>query len=241
MQQTTLKYLMVIIFGAVIAVGTSLSGYFIGRAIERFKTSDRAVTVKGFSEREVKSDLAELFITFKNAENDLISLQQKNDQDKKNIIEFLIACGVKETAITFTHTELFDRLTYEYADKEKKHEFRYISTNELKVTLPNVDIVATLMGQTTELVKKQISLSLKPRYYFTKFAELRTEMIAEATQRAREAALQFAKDSGSKVDVIRSANQGAFTITSVNDDYNETSSLQKKVRVVNTVVFNLVD
>ena len=66
-------------------------------------------------------------------------------------------------------------------------------------------------------------------------------MIAEATQSARQAALQFAKDSGSRVGEIRNAVQGAFSITSPNEEYNEVGSIYKKIRVVTTVTFNLVN
>ena len=69
-------------------------------------------------------------------------------------------------------------------------------------------------------------------------------MIAEATQNARKAADQFAKDSSSKVGDIKSANQGLFTITAkdfsgVENDYNESESIEKKVRVVSTITFSL--
>jgi hypothetical protein len=39
-------------------------------------------------------------------------------------------------------------------------------------------------------------------------------MIAEATRNARDAAEQFALDSGSKIGAVRRASQGFFTITS---------------------------
>ncbi len=86
-----------------------------------------------------------------------------------------------------------------------------------------------------------MNVSSSARYYFTKFADLRTDMIAEATQSARKAALQFAKDSESRVGAIRNAIQGAFSIKSPNEEYNQAGSLLKTVRVVTTVTFNLID
>ena len=53
MNNTTMKPLIIMAVAAIIALGTALSGFFIGRSIEKFKTSDRAIMVKGFSEREV--------------------------------------------------------------------------------------------------------------------------------------------------------------------------------------------
>ncbi|MGI9214380.1 MAG: SIMPL domain-containing protein, partial [Gammaproteobacteria bacterium] len=109
------------------------------------------------------------------------------------------------------------------------------------VTTNDVDLIKDISNQIFELIKNEININISSRYYFTKFADLRTKMIAEATQSARQAAVQFSKDSGSRVGVIRQAVQGAFSITSPNDEYNELSSIYKKIRVVTTVTFNLVD
>jgi hypothetical protein len=47
-----------IIIAIAIVIGLGLNGIFIGRAIQRFKKEDRFISVKGFSEREVKANLA---------------------------------------------------------------------------------------------------------------------------------------------------------------------------------------
>jgi hypothetical protein len=227
-----------LLFAAIIASGPTLCGFFIGKSIERFKTTDRSVSVRGLSEREVKADLADLTISFKNPGNDLATIQQKNEQDTKTILTFLKNKGIKEEEMALESIEIFDHFSKEYGDQTKA-EFRYIVTGRIKITTSQVKILKEIINQTADLIKQQINVSLNPRFYFTGFSNLRTEMIAEATQSARQAALQFAKDSGSKVGVIRHAVQGAFSIVSPNGEYDEVSSIDKKIRVVTTVTFEL--
>lgn len=42
----------------IVALGLAAGGLFVGSGFARMRTSDRYVTVKGISEREVKADLA---------------------------------------------------------------------------------------------------------------------------------------------------------------------------------------
>jgi hypothetical protein len=67
-------------------------------------------------------------------------------------------------------------------------------------------------------------------------------MVAAATRNARDAAEQFAKDSGTGVGGIRSATQGYFEITARDGEgggYGVADTPFKKVRVVTTVEFYL--
>jgi hypothetical protein len=65
--------------------------------------------------------------------------------------------------------------------------------------------------------------------------DIKPAMIEEATQNARETAKKFAKDSGSKLGKIKTANQGTFTI----EDRDSNTPYIKKVRVVTSVTYYL--
>ena len=62
-------------------------------------------------------------------------------------------------------------------------------------------------------------------------------MIQEATEKAREVAMKFAKDSQSKLGKIKTARQGQFSIS----DRDSNTPQLKKVRVVTSVEYYLSD
>ncbi|MFY9514974.1 MAG: SIMPL domain-containing protein, partial [Dysgonamonadaceae bacterium] len=71
----------------------------------------------------------------------------------------------------------------------------------------------------------------------TKLNDIKPKMIEEATKNARATAEKFAKDSGSKLGKIQSANQGQFSIT----DRDANTPHIKNIRVVSTVNYYLKD
>jgi len=82
-----------------------------------------------------------------------------------------------------------------------------------------------------------------PTYLFNGLNELKPSMIAEATASAREAAAQFARDSGSELGAIRRANQGLFVVLPRDQapGVQEQRQRAKTVRVVSTVEYLLED
>ena len=84
-----------------------------------------------------------------------------------------------------------------------------------------------------------------PRYLYTKLADLKIEMLAEATRDATARARQIADNSGAKLGAIREARMGVMQInpvhsTAVSDSgNNDTSSLQKEITAVVTARFAL--
>lgn len=228
----------------ILSLGPMIGGYFLGRSIERFKLNDRVVVVKGLSEREVRSDLAIWELSYKNSGDDLTQLDKKMTEDNSIIWNFLVKQGFKEVEIQKGYSQVVDKMAQEYGNAENKTN-RYIISGTLTVRSNNPNLVAEAASHLSEVIQKGVIVSGNPNFFYTKFLELRPDMIAEATKSAREAALQFANDSGAKVGFIRSANQGIFSISAkdaLGDNYSgiqESSSIDKKVRLVSTITFSL--
>ena len=74
-------------------------------------------------------------------------------------------------------------------------------------------------------------------YEFTGLNAVKPQLIEEATKNARASAEKFAKDSGSRVGKIKTANQGQITVEAA----DESTPQKKKIRVVSTVVYFLND
>ena len=116
------------------------------------------------------------------------------------------------------------------------------------VRLNKPEVVRDASQRVGELVAAGVVLSQGgeygaggPTFVFNRLNDLKPAMIAEATSNARAAAEQFARDSGSGLGGIRQANQGVFVILPRDQapGLNESSQLQKIVRVVSTVQYFL--
>jgi hypothetical protein len=86
-------------------------------------------------------------------------------------------------------------------------------------------------------------ISQAPEYYYTKLADLKIEMLAKATEDAKQRAISMANSTGNKIGAIRSAKMGVFQITPITSTNvswygeNDTSSFEKKVMAVVTASF----
>lgn len=240
--------LSAILLGLSVAVGPAVGGYLIGKAIERFKSSDRTVTAKGLVEREVKADQASWKITYVVGDNDLAILAQKMKDQQGVIIDFLKGKGVKEENITINPSAVQDLTTQTYANAETI-KTRFIGDCSITVQSEDVDLIGKISKETDELIKAGIAFrgdryDGMPRYYVKKLNDLKPEMLAEAVANARKSAEKLIESSGAKVGSIRTAHQGQFNIYA-NDVANQESSYQseqsinKIVRVVSTITFNL--
>ena len=85
---------------AVLAVGIVIAGWLLYRGVVHFKDSDRVVSVKGLSEKEVKADRAIWPLVYKLAGNDLGSLYNTIESTNAKIVSFLLSNGISEDEIT---------------------------------------------------------------------------------------------------------------------------------------------
>ena len=229
------------ILGFFIFLGLSSLGYFLGSSAIKYKLFERTVSVKGLSEREYKADILIWPIQFSAADNDLGKLYKSLEHDRDVIVGFLKAQGISEDEITLSQPTVRDKVAQSYGN-DRPVTYRYTANQIITVYSKNIDAARAVMNQLAALGKQGIAFSGDPyrnrvEYIFTRLNEVKPDMIEEATNKAREVAQKFAKDSDSQLGKIKRASQGQFSIS----QRDKNNPHIKKVRVVSTVEYYLSD
>lgn len=231
----------------ILATGLGVAGWLIGSGFAAGRAADRWVTVKGTSEREVSADLALWPLRLTASNNDLAKAHAQLESSLAKVREFLAGEGLDLSESQVQSFSVNDANQREYGGGNGQRD-RFIIQETLVVRSRSPEKIQAVSAKISELVGAGVVFSSGseygsggPIFIFTGLSELKPAMIAEATGRAREAAAQFAKDSGSALGGIRRANQGLFEILprDPTPGANEASQLRKTVRVVTTVDYLL--
>jgi hypothetical protein len=233
-----------------LAAGVVAAGWFVGQGFAQSRSSDRYVTVKGVSEREVRADLAIWPLRLIVAADDLAKAHGDLQRSVAQIGEFLARHGLDPAGVQVQGFSVRDANADQYRS-ERGIGSRFVINETLVVRSSEPEKIQAATEKVGELVEAGVVLSSGgddyrssgATYIFSGLNNLKPEMIAEATARAREGAEQFARDSGSRVGAIRRANQGTFEILPRDrvPGATEDSQLAKTVRVVSTVEYLLED
>lgn len=229
------------ILGIFIFLGLTSLGFLLGNAAIEYKEYERTVNVKGLSEREFEADVVIWPIQFTAADNSLENLYTTIDSNTSKIQKFLIKSGLDSSEISVSAPNITDKLAQQWGNSDYGR-YRYAAIQSLTVYSKNIKLVRSVMKELSELGKqgivfKSADYDTNPEYLFTRLNEVKPEMIAEATKKAREVAEKFAADSQSSLGKIKKASQGQFSIY----ERDRNNPHIKKVRVVSTVVYYLSD
>jgi len=235
-----------------LAVGLLGGAAILGHSLRDIRPSERFVTVRGVAEKQVTADLAIWPLKVRVAGNDLATASQSADAARDKVLAFLQDNGVNPKDIVGRDVHVVDRQAADYA--QANAQLRYMVEHTILVRSAEVEKVQKISQMTDKLVAAGVVLSSQgswdktsPQFLFTQLNAIKPGMMAEATKSAREAATQFAADSGSKVGAIRRASQGLFSIADrdrVGPEGGEggvgpASDPNKKVRVVVSVDYFL--
>ena len=227
----------------IIALGLLFVGFFPGYYYYKSKFEYNAVTVKGLAETDVEANLAIWEIKFVATGNDVV--KTKNDLEKQTdaIVNFLHDNGFNDNEIEMGGTETNDLMANPYRGNETITS-RFILTRTMTLRSNQVHNVAETYTKTGDLISHGVVFENRYdspiSYIFTNLNEIKPQLLETATKNARQAALEFAKSSDSKVGKIHSANQGVISILP-RDNANapESQQINKRVRVVATVEYFL--
>lgn len=234
-----------------LTLGLAIIGgsYIVGHTVKEIHLANRTIDVKGYAELDVVSDLGKWTFTIKSRATTLEDAHKKLKNDKKVLLNYLAEMGISDESIEFSAAytnELMKNVTaqnYSY----QTNEVEFYEARQL-ITVQNSDVykIKEAAEKSGSLAEKGISLEgAFVEFYCTKIADIKTDLLGEATQNAVLRAEQLAKYANSKVGRLQSARQGVFQITpeystDVSDyGVSDTSSIRKKAKSVATVSFSI--
>ena len=230
----------ILIAALVLAVGMIAGGYLLGDGLKRAHLADRAVTMRGLAERNVTADLATWTISFTAQGTELSAVQAESDRDAATVLAFFRQAGFPAQAVTDAGgsvNQFFDT---------NRNANSVTVTRRIQLRTTDVMRARAIYARQFELIRSGVAIQegSAMQYSFTQLNAIKPAMIAQATQNAREAAEQFAHDSGTGVGGIRAATQGYFSIGARDGDPTSEGggggdSPFQKVRVVTTIEFYL--
>ncbi len=246
--RSILKNSQIIILGVCIAVATVAASLILSKSMVTIKKlSTEVISVKGSAEKEIKSDKIHWVLAYSRRDPVMQTAYQGVVKDHDVVNKYLLDKGIKESEITYfaVSTEIL------YKKNEKGNDTNTIEAYLLKQTAEvksnDVDKVAQIARQASELIDQGIELEAgTAQYFYTKLPELKLQMLEEATKNAKARAEKMAGATGNKVGFMRSAKMGVFQITPLTSvdvsDWgeNDTSSLEKKVMSVVNAEFSIL-
>ena len=186
-----------VISALLVAIGLGVLGAFIKGGFSSISENGRVVTVRGLAEKEVPANKVTWPIVSKEVGNDLPTIYSKIQTTNSAIVKFLKDNGISDEEISVNAPQVYDLQADRYSTQNLS--FRYNVTTVVVVTSSKVDKVRELISRQTELLKEGIAVvagdyNYQTTYEYTGLNDVKPEMIASATQNAREAALKFADD-----------------------------------------------
>jgi len=240
-----LRNSQIIVLGICIAVATIVSSMILsGGVLKVMKFTREQISVTGSATRQITSDYIIWRGTFSRRDANLKNTYAGLKSDLEKIKRYLISKGVIDNEIIFSSVT-----TATVYKKNKDGNYTndieyYILSQAVEIRSNDVEKITTVSREVTELIDQGIELeSLAPEYFYTKLDELKLEMLAKASENAKQRAENMVKAAGNKIGFMRSARMGVFQITPVTSTevsdwgQNDTTSLDKKVMAVVTVSF----
>ena len=234
---------MKVIVAIILGLSVIFSASLLRDGLTGLKTGDRYVTVKGVAERDVDADLALWPIRFVATGNTLEQAQQKARSSREAIMAFLKLQAIEDSAVELQRLDVIDTRANPY---QGEGEQKFIINQTLMVRSTQIERIRQAAQNVSELLDSGVLLSSDfgpggPTYVYSGLNDIKPDMIAEATEAARKAAQQFARDANASLGSLRRANQGVFQILARDQapGVSEQQQPVKTVRVVSTFDYYL--
>jgi len=235
---------------AVIGLAAVVSAGIVSRAgieIFRIKQGEKRIVVTGSATRRIQSDFVVWRAGVRSQAVDLPQAYKKLSLDVPTVVQYLKSKGIDSNQIKVSATSIGE---IHPRDKEGRElpetTLAFVTEQQIEVSSGDIEKVERASREATELIEHGVYIhSEPPLYIYTKLADLKVQMVAEASRDARNRAEQMALQSKSRVHSLLGMRMGVLQINQAYDTQvsaegnNDHSSLEKDVLAVATATYGI--
>ncbi len=232
-----------------IAIAIILGTWILGNSYLKSKRTPSQISVTGLASSDFNSDLIVWSASFSRRAVNLQEAFNSLKTDQERIKQYIVTKGISANEVVFSAVEIEKEYeTKRYPDGSEITTFaRFKLSQKVNIESKNVNLVELVSREVTELINDGIELSSnEPRYYYTKLADLKIDLLAAAAKDARIRAEKIAENAGASLGEMETGDMGIFQITgqNSNEDYSwggtfNTSSRNKTASITVRVNFSL--
>lgn len=204
----------------ILGVSIIITALILANAFTNRNKTNNTISVTGLGAKDFNSDLIVWSGSFIKRNPNLKEAYSELDKDREKIKSYLVGKGINPANMVFSAvniTKEYDDVLDNNGKRIKSNFIGYMLNQNIQIESNEVDKIENISRQVTELINSGVEFySENPKYYYTKLAQLKIEMIAEATKDANNRARKIADNSGSEVGKLKKAEMGVFQIVAQN-------------------------
>lgn len=201
------------------ALGFVLGLWFLGNAVKNRNKSQNTISVTGLGTKKFTSDLITWSGNFSRSSFELKAAYDELANDKRIIENYLVSKGIRKEDMVFSAVDIQKQYSYgtDTNGRSTQTFSGYQLSQRVSIDSKNVDQIENLSRNITEIINLGIEFtSSPPNYFYTKLADVKQQMIADATKDAKARAEKIAENAGSSLGDLKKATMGVTQITEPN-------------------------
>ena len=228
----------------ILAIAVVLSSYLFSNAFQNRNKSNDTISVTGLGKKDFVSDLIVWSATFSRKNLTLKEAYASLDADREKIKNYLSSKGITTDEMVFSAVNFnkdFETIFNENGTTKQQIFTGFTLTQKVNIQSKAVNKIEEISRQSSELINSGVEFySNPPEYYYTRLAELKIKMIAEATKDASIRAKNIAENAGAGLGNLKKSDLGVFQITGQNSSedfsYGGSFNTQSKNKTANITV-----
>lgn len=228
-----------IIVALILVIGVISSSIIMINGVVKVKSSKTNIIVTGSAKQKITSDLIVWTGSFNSQSHKLQDAYTKLEVSRNKVSAYLEKQGIAQEDFVFSSINTSINYVMNDMGNYTNEIDDYVLSQTVTISSSEIDKITDISRNATELLNEEVEFqSYPPQYFYTKLADLKVSMLAEATKDAKKRGKMIAENAGNHLGDLKYADMGVMQITPLysneidDSGINDTTSLEKEITAV---------